>query len=399
MKILIISQYFWPESFKINDIAEYLGKCGHEVEVLTGIPNYPEGKYYKGYGVFKRRREEYKGINIKRVLLLPRGKGQSDKRLIPNYISYVVNGCISVFGMRRTHYDAALVFEVSPITQAYPAIFLKKLAKTPICMYIYDLWPDTLFSHGFSNSGIKRFLLKRCKNIYNSFDKLFITSKGFEQRLIEYGYKSENIEYIPQWVESRYKPVDATNKVRERFAIKATNFMVMFAGNLGFAQAIDIIIKAAECLKQNESIKFVFVGDGTEKQWCKDECGNKGINNCFFMERQSADDMPGILAEADSLLVTLKDRSNYSLTLPGRLQSFMACRKPLIVCANGETARVVEEARAGLTCPAEDADKLSECISKMAAMSEEELNLFGENGYRYACRNFDESTLLKKIEE
>lgn len=398
MKILIISQYFWPESFKINEIADYLHQSGHSVDVLTGIPNYPEGKYYKGYGVFKRRKEEYKGIRIKRVLLIPRGKGKSDLRLVPNYISYMLGSCIAAFNMSKNKYDAVLVFGVSPITQAYPAMLIKKLGNTPIFMYIYDLWPDTLFSHGLGGSLLKKIIVRKCVKIYKSFDRLFITSKGFKKRLLEYGCDDEKIRYIPQWVESRYQPVKAAGNIRRRFGFREDDFIVMFAGNLGFAQSVETVIECAFYLKHEDKIKIVFVGDGSVKQWCMNECGRKGLKNCFFMERQSADDMPGILAEADALLITLRNRDNYSLTLPGRLQSFMACRKPIIACANGETSNVVNEALAGLSCPADNPKELSECIIRMAGMSDEERNMYGINGFQYALKNFSEADLLKIIE-
>lgn len=398
MKILIISQYFWPESFKINTIAEYLRHRGHSVDVLTGIPNYPEGKYYKGYGVFKRRREEYKGIRIKRVLLFPRGRGKSDLRLVPNYISYVLSGCIAAFNLSKNRYDTALVFGVSPITQAYPAMLLKKLGNTPICMYIYDLWPDTLFSHGLGGRVLKKTIERECVKIYKSFDLLFITSKGFRKRLLEYGCDDEKIKYIPQWVEKRYRPVKADGKIRRRFGLRDDDFIVMFAGNLGFAQSVETIIECAFYLKHENHIKFVFVGDGSVKQWCMNECRRKEIDNCFFLERQSADNMPGILAEADALLITLRNRDNYSLTLPGRLQSFMASGKPVIACANGEAAKVVNEAHAGLSCPADNAKELSERIIRMAGMSYEERNMYGINAFQYALKNFNEADLLKTIE-
>jgi len=398
MKILIISQYFWPESFKINTIAEYLHQSGHSVDVLTGIPNYPEGKYYKGYGVFKRRNEEYKGIKIKRVLLLPRGKGKGDLRLVPNYISYMLSSCVAAFGISKNHYDTVLVFGVSPITQAYPAMLMKKLCNTPICMYIYDLWPDTLYSHGLSCNMLKKIVERKCVKIYKSFDRLFITSKGFRKRLLEYGCDDEKIRYIPQWVESRYKPVNATGNVRRRFGFLDNDFVVMFAGNLGFAQSVETIVECAFYLKHLKHIKFVFVGDGSVKQWCVNECRRREIDNCFFMERQSADNMPGILAEADALLITLRDRDNYSLTLPGRLQSFLACGKPVIACANGEVAEVVNEAHAGLSCQADNAKELSECIVRMAGMSDEERNMYGINGFQYALKNFNEADLLKMLE-
>lgn len=398
MKILIISQYFWPESFKINEIAEYLVKKGHEVEVLTGIPNYPHGKYYEGYGVFKKKDEVYEGIKIHRVFIAPRGTGRSDKRLIPNYLTYVVSASCAMLWRLNKKYDTVMVFAVSPITQAYPAMLLKKFKKTPLCMYLCDLWPDTLFSHGIGKSKIKSFLTNRCSAIYKRFDKMLTSSMGFGSRLIDYGCKAEDIEYFPNWAESIYMPVEGYDDVRKKFGIKSDDFVVMFAGNIGFAQSVDTIIAAAEILKEHDDIKFIFVGEGTEKQWCIDFCKEKNITSCYFLERQNVSNMSKVISESDVMLVTLKNKDNYALTLPSRVQSFMACKKPIIACANGETSRVIKEANAGLTCNGEDTKGLAECIKNMYEMPIKMREKFGQNGFDYNNSFFNEEILLSKME-
>ncbi len=397
MKILIVTQYFWPEDFKVNDIAKYLKKRGHNVEVLTGIPNYPGGHFYRDYGVFKKTKEEYEGISIRRVPIVPRGGGKNDLRLVPNYLSFVLSSCSAIMCMTGNEYDVVFVFNVSPITQAYAAMLLKKLIKIPICMYIYDLWPDTLFSHGLNRNIFRKPAVAECSRIYRSFDRLLITSHGFEKRLIDYGCLVEKIEYIPQWAEKIYKPMEPTYRIRKKFGIRKSDFVVMFAGNMGFAQDLETVVEATSFTLKNSTIKYIFVGDGTEKQRCIQLCKRTNPDNCYFLERQAAESMPEVIADADVMLVTLRDKDNYSLTLPSRVQSFMACKKPILVCAGGEVAKVVEEAGAGLTCGAGRSRDLADIIMRMADMSGKDRSKYGENGFSYVHKTFDEDKLLSAV--
>ena len=398
MKILIVSQYFWPENFSINAIAKYLVDQGHEVDVITGIPNYPQGKTFDGYGLFKNLHQDHDGINISRVWMKTRGTKGGDKRLILNYLSYAFNASIAMLGKLGKKYDATFVYEISPITQAYPAIALRKMKKVPMCLYVADLWPDTLFSHGLNGGSVKRILTKMCTYIYKKTDHIIAVNESFIESINGYTNSSRKISYIPQAVEKLYKPVPSTGELRKNLGIDEHDFIVMFAGNIGFAQSPKTIVEAANKTKENNRIHYVFIGDGTMKQECEDYCKDNNLNNVHFIGRKAQVEMPGLIAEADALLISLKNQSNYNLTLPGRTQAFMACGKPIICCANGETARVIKAAGCGLIAEADNADELAQRIIESSLMSKEDLNRMGSSGFKYSKVNYDMNNVYHKIE-
>lgn len=400
MKILIVSQYFWPESFQINEISKSLKELGHEIEVLTGIPNYPQGKFYDGYGIFKNRKQNYNGIKIHRVPIIPRGKKGGDKRLIPNYLSFVLMGSIAVLFKIFKKYDVILVYGTSPITQAYPALLLRWITKVPVCLYVYDLWPEALFAHGIGKKPfIKKLLYKIVYGIYKRSDKIFISSEGFRNSIISSGYDSKNLHYIPNWADDFYRPLESTGFLRKQLNLDKNTFIVMYAGNIGHAQSFDTVLEAAKILKDNKKIYFVILGDGTLKQWAENKAIEYGLKNIFFLGRKPAEEMPKYFAEADAMIVSLAKGYNRSLTLPGRVQAFMKSGKPILACADGETSRVIKESGAGLTCEAEDYVGLASMIKKISEMPKEELDKMKKNALNYYQRNFNKEKLLKKIEK
>ena len=399
MKILIVSQYFWPENFSINSIAKYLVEQGHSVDVLTGIPNYPQGKAFDGYGLFKNLHQDHEGVKISRVWMKTRGTKGGDKRLILNYLSYAFNASIAMLGRTGKKYDATFVYEMSPITQAYPALFLRKLNRVPMCLYVGDLWPDTLFSHGLNGGKVKKILTKMCSSIYKKTDHIIAVNESFLEPINRYTNNSRPISYIPQAVEDLYKPVQSTGELRKELGIDEKDFVVMFAGNIGFAQAPKTIVEAANKTRDNARIHYVFIGDGTLRQECEEYCRDNNLCNVHFIGRKPQEAMPALIAEADAMLITLKNQSNYNLTLPGRTQAFMACGKPIICCANGETARVIRSAECGLIAEADNAEDLANRISECSMMSKEALIHMGSCGLEYSKRNYDKNTVFHNIEK
>ena len=398
MKILIVSQYFWPENFSINAIAKYLHEQGHTVDILTGIPNYPQGKAYDGYGLLKKLHQNYDGIDIHRVWMKTRGQKGGDKRLILNYITYALDASVVMLTKLRKKYDATFVYAMSPITHAYPAIFLRKLKKVPMCLYVGDLWPDTLFSHGIGSKKVKTIITNACANIYKKSDCIIVTNESFYEPIKNYTKGTRKITYIPQAVEDIYKPLEGSNKLRKTLGIDDNDFVVMFAGNIGFAQSPKTIVEAAKITKLETRIHYVFVGDGTLKKECEEFCCENDLSNVHFIGRKPQDEMPSLIAQADAMLITLKDQSNYNLTLPGRTQAFMACGKPIICCANGETARVIRESKSGFTAQAENPSALSDIVIKCAKTDINELRKIGENGLLYSKEHYDRTSVFSKIE-
>lgn len=398
MKILIVSQYFWPENFSINAIAKFLVERGHEVDVLTGIPNYPHGKAFDGYGLFKNLHQKHDGVRISRVWIKTRGTKGGDKRLILNYISYAFNASVAMLGRLSNKYDATFVYEVSPITQAYPALFLRKLKKVPMCLYVADLWPDTLFSHGLSGGKVKRLLTKKCSSIYKRTDHIIAVNESFIEPINKYTNNSRPISFIPQAVESLYKPVQSNGELRKALGISDRDFVVMYAGNIGFAQSPKTIVEAANVTKGNTRIHYVFVGDGTLRRECEEYCVDNNLVNVHFVGRKPQDEMPKLIAESDAMFITLKNQSNYNLTLPGRTQAFMACGKPVVCCANGETARVIKKAGCGLIAEADNANELAKIIIEFSEMSNDDLTQMGTNGLNYSKKYYDMNTVFQNIE-
>ncbi|CUO44221.1 group 1 glycosyl transferase [Clostridium disporicum] len=394
MKILVVSQYFWPEEFRINDICEGLIEQGHEVEVLTGIPNYPHGNFFEGHSIFKPGVKEYKGAKIRRVPLVPRGKDNFIK-LGLNYISYTITASIASLGLLFNKYDRVFVFQLSPITLAIPGIIVSKIKKIPSIIYVQDLWPESLFSiKEVNNTKVRGILDKICSSIYKSFDKLLITSKSFEEELVNKGVSREKIDYFPQWAEDFYSLNESSKKNNKE------EFVITFAGNIGKAQSVDTIIKAAKLAKKNKNIKWQILGDGSEFKYIKSLVNEFKLNETVsLLGRKPASDMPKYFSESDALIVTLKDDKVWRATLPAKVQSYMASGKPILAAISGEGNSVIKQSKCGLVGEAEDHIKLYENVIELYNMSEEEREILGNNGKKYFEDNFTRKILLNKLEQ
>ena len=395
MKILIITPHFWPEEFRINDIAIGLKEKGHEVDVLTNIPNYPYGKYFDNYSIFKNRKQNYNGIGIKRLFVIPRGNS-SKIMLILNYLTFMLSGIINVPWILRQKYDRILVYQTTPITVAIPAIIVKLISKVPIHIYILDLWPENLFTIvNISNSFIKNMSHKVCSYIYKSFDKVYIASRGFSKKLSH--IDKEKIEYIPQWAENLYKN-DSYIKDENIEKLYENKTNIVFAGNIGKAQSIDTIINAANICKTNKNIQWIILGDGSEKKYLDDKIIELKLDNIKVLGRKPMEDMPKYFSRADALLVTLTKDELFKITVPAKVQSYMASGKPIIGCISGEGKKLIEEANCGFTCEAEDYKYLSEIVLKIDKMDKSKLNKFGLNALNYFNDNFDREIVLDNME-
>ncbi len=393
MKILVVTQYFWPEEFRINDICKGLLKEGHQVEVLTGMPNYPKGNIYEGYSNLGPFQEEYNGIKIKRIPIIPRGK-DSSILLALNYISYMVAGSIRVIPLLFKKYDRVFMFQTSPITAAVPAMIYSRLKKVPSYVYIQDIWPETFYTIvPIKNEKIKKVLKKICTSIYKSFDKILISSRGFSDILIESKISKEKIVYFPQWAENLYMKKVLVEKKQE-------DFVLTFAGNIGKAQSVDTIIKAANLSRNNKSIKWHILGDGSELENIEGLVKQYGLEDTVkLLGRKPVSEMPKYFSASDVLLVTLREDGILKITLPAKVQSYMAAGKPIISAITGEGSKVIEDSKCGFTGEAEDFEKLYENAMKLYEMSEEERNIMGLRGQQYFKENFTKEKLLNQLSE
>ena len=387
MKILVVCQYYHPELVRITDICEELVKIGHQVTVLTDIPNYPMGDIYKGYDKGKNRIEKINGVDVQRVFTVPR-KSNAIMRLL-NYHSF------SFFSKKyikklKDDYDVVFVNQLSPVMMANAAIRYKRKYNKKVIMYCLDLWPESLCAGGIKkNSLIYKLYFVISKKIYKNMDKILVTSKSFIEYLKEsFNIEQNIIDYLPQYAESIFDKGSCKKQMNNKIDL-------LFAGNIGKAQSLDTIIDAANMMKMNEKIFFHIVGDGQELERLKKKTKELELKNVIFYGRQPLNDMPKFYKKADAMLVTLCGDSLISSTLPGKVQTYMAAGKPIIGAANGETKNVIEEANCGFCGIADDAKVFAQNIQKFIdCKSKEKL---GQNAFSYYKNNFAKDKFINRL--
>jgi len=396
MKILLVTQYFFPENFKSNDIAFELSKKGHEVTVLTGLPNYPEGKIHPDYGFFKKRTEIINGVKVIRTLLIPRGKG-GGIRLFLNYFSWAFFASLRALTLAfQKKFDVILVHEPSPITQGFPAIVVKKIQRIPLYFWVLDLWPESLTSAGgINNKIVLSFFTKIVQYIYNNSDKILISSKGFKESVLTKGNYEEKLVYFPNWAEDSILKGNSDYNIPEL----PKGFKILFAGNIGVAQDVDSIIKTSLILKEKLDIHFVFVGDGRSKKQLEDFVRENDLSKTVhFLGRFPIEAMKTFFDQSDILLVSLKDELIFNLTVPAKLQAYMCTKKTILGMLNGEGASIIKEANCGFSVNAGDSEALAKEIIKLYEMDKQERDLFGENGFKYFEENFTMTKCINNLE-
>ena len=398
MNILIVTNHFWPENFPINILARGLHDRGHQVTVLTGIPNYPAGKFYPGYGLFQRLVDEHQGIKILHVPLIPRGRGGT-LQLFLNYLSSALCASFLATVWCRGAIDLILVYETSPVTVGFPALVLKRLRNIPIMFWVQDLWPESLSATGAVSSGFilgLTGLLVRW--IYRGSDLILAQSRAFFPSIEKYGGPGKEIVYFPNSAEDFYHPVTVEAGAAER-TLLPRGFRLMFAGNIGAAQDFETILSAAELLKDQQDLHWVILGDGRRRAWVEEQVRARELTGTVrLLGRYPAEAMPRFFALADALLVTLKKEPIFALTIPSKMQSYLACGRPIVTALDGEGSRVVAEAGAGLTGPAGDPQALAKNALAMYRLSNSQRQTMGLRGRAYFERHFKREMLLDRLE-
>ena len=397
MKILIISQYFKPENFRINDLAEQLIEKKHKVTVLTGLPNYPKGKLFKGYNFFSFGRYYENRLSIIRVPIIPRFSSKG-WQLFLNYFSFALSASlISPFISKK--YDLIFVYEPSPFTVGIPAVLIKKFIKKPIIFWVQDLWPESLEAAGKIKSPVVIYLIsKMVRWIYKNCDVVLVQSKGFINSVINSGAMKEKIIYIPNWAENEYI-LTPKNTNFDNLDFPKNGFKVLFAGNLGAAQSLNTIIKAAVTLKNSE-INWIIVGDGRYKKYLMENINDNSLQDkFFFIDQQPLSNMSNLFSSSDVLLVTLLKKHIFSLTVPGKIQSYMASGKPIVAAIDGEGFNIINNSKSGIAVKAEDHESLANAILNMSKMNKSDLDNMGKMGFKYYQDNFNRESLIQKIEK
>ncbi len=385
MKILVICQYYFPEPFRISDICEEFVRQGHEVLVVTGTPNYPMGEIYPGYENGGKMDEILNGVKVHRCITTPRKTGALNR--LKNYFSYPIASKKYIKTLDDS-FDVVFVNQLSPVMMADAGIWYKKKYNKKLVLYCLDLWPESLCVGGIKKgSAIYKVFKAVSKRVYQAADKLLITSRSFRDYLKGmFDIADERITYLPQYAEAQFLNL----KEKGRGEI----FNLLFAGNIGTAQSAETIVEAARLLK-NEKVMFHIVGDGIELETVKKQA--EGLENIVFYGRKPLEEMPRYYEIADAMLVTLTNDPIISLTLPGKVQTYMAAGKPIVGAINGETSLVLKEAQGGYCGPAGAADMLAANIQKL--MVSGKAQMIGRRNREYYLERFSKEQFIEKLTE
>lgn len=399
MKILIVSQYFYPENFRINDLALGLRERGHEVKVLTGFPNYPGGTFFNGYGLFGPYRETYNGVEIIRAPLFTRGKRKSF-RLVINYFSYALSASILGPFRLREHFDVIFVYQISPVTVGVPALVMKFFRKCPIVFWAIDLWPQTLVTTKVLKSKLLISCVRRLVTfLYKFSDRILVSSPGFVKPVLEHNIKPEKITVWPQWAENFYERKVFKDQELPYSEIPK-GFVVMFAGNLGTSQSLETVIEAATLLRHQSGINWVILGDGYLKPWLEKQIKERKLESVVhLLGTRPPTAMPAYFYLADALLVSYRQDPLFDLNIPAKFPSYLAASKPILASLDGVVAKIVNESQCGYVSEAGDPEGLASSVLKMYSLSQSERKEMGQRGFHYYKANFDREMLFTKLED
>ena len=395
LNLLVVTQYFWPENFQINLIVRELVARGHRVTVLTGKPNYPAGRFYEGYSFFGQAEEQWEGAHVLRLPLIPRGNNHR-LGLLLNYLSFpAIAWFLGPRRLRDARFDAIFVYAPSPLFVGLPALRLQRLWGVPMLYWLQDLWPESVaLAGGIRSNLVLNAIAKVVAHIYHGSARVVIQSRAFQADVEAAGIPPDRIVYFPQTATAHFRPLPRSEAVEED-KLLPKGFRVMFAGNIGSAQDFGTLLAAAERLRDHAEIQWIIVGDGRRRPWVAAEVRRRGLEHCVHLPGLFPEEaMPRFFAQADALLVTLEGKRIYSLTIPTKVQAYLASGKPIIAGLDGEGARVIEEAGAGLTAPASDPAALAARVLEMSRLSEAERAEMGRRARAYAEREFDKDRLI-----
>lgn len=398
MRLQFISQYFHPEQFSNSRIAKGLVDRGVEVEVICCVPNYPEGVFYDGYSNKVRRHETWNGVSIHRVRTIPRGKRA--RQLIANYLAYAFFSPFKAFRLaRKQRPDAVFVSLLSPISQASAGIFIKKIFGVPLVYWVQDIWPESAtVNYNIKSPLIVRPLTWICGWFYRQADLVLVQSQAFPPMITRFGVSESDVQVFPNSAAPLYRPVAPEDARSAEALVSGNGFKIMFAGNIGSSQGFDNIIETADLLVSRRLIDWIIIGEGRDLPRVKAMVREKGLENRFkFLGRHPEDSMPSFFAHADAMLVSLAKSEIFSLTVPYKVQSYMACGKPIIASMVGEGARVIEDAKAGVTAAPDDPHALADRICELIDSGREALNEMGGNARAFYDENYDETHLMDSL--
>lgn len=400
-KILVVCQHFWPESFRINDIVEYLLEKNIEVDVLCGRPNYPSGKLSEGYTLFNRRKENFKGATIYRSFEVPRGNN-SNKRIFLNYVSFPLSSIFHIPQLLFKKYDRILLYQLSPVMMTVAGIIIGKLRRTETVMYVLDLWPENLFSVlNIKNKAMRALVTKISHWHYKKADKLVALSQAMKQRLLEItGKSNDDIIVLPQAAETLYETHIEDGDLIDRFK---DTFNVVFTGNISPAQSFSTMINAAEIIKNKgiSDIRWVIVGDGMSRKGVEKEIKRRNLSDVFVFEgHKPVSDMPKYTNVADVLVGCLVKSELLEATIPAKVMSYIASAKPIVLAMDGEVQELIEDKiNCGYVGPTEDAAAFANNIMRVYNLSTKERSKLSLNAQKYHFKYLERNIILGKLIE
>ncbi|WBA13972.1 glycosyltransferase family 4 protein [Salinivibrio proteolyticus] len=394
MRILVVSQYFWPENFRINDLCISLTERGHDVTVLTGKPNYPDGELFPEYISEPECYDNLSGIKIIRASILPRKKGGLN--LFLNYISFVVSAAYKgAKTLRKRDFDVVLACQLSPVTSVLPAIFIKKKKKIPLVMWSLDLWPESLQAVGAVKSDRVIGIIGRLVSyVYKHCDLILAQSEEYLSAIEKRDASGTPKVIFPNWAEDIFSINRKDNYDRD-------NINIIFAGNIGDAQGFDALVECAKLIKESDlRVQFSIIGDGRRRQRLEEEIKKFDLEEIIILfGKHPLDAMPRFYAKADAALVSLKSNDVFSRTIPGKVQSYMLASLPILGMIDGSTSKLIDIAKCGITCGSDDYRALFNNIKIFCNLSSEKRRAMGLSGYRYASTEFNKEKLITRLEK
>lgn len=399
LRVAFISQYFYPEQFSNNAMVEELVQRGHDVEVVCCVPNYGRDEFFEGYSNKNRRIETLMGARVYRAHTIPRGHTRF--QLVLNYLWFPVSGSWTIWRRIKGRPDVSFVSMPSPLLQALPAIFLRWRKGTPIIMWVQDLWPGSvLLNLEIKNKILKKLLGGICAWIHRKADLVLVQSEAFRSTIEAHGVAAEKIVYFPNTAPATFRPLQGSEARDVSRLIPDGKFVLMFAGNIGESQDFDTLLSAASILREKKELAWVIVGSGRDEPRVRQKVEQLGLTDAFvFAGRHPADDMPSFFHHADAMIVSLDDNEVFDLTVPYKIQGYMACGKPILASLNGEGARKISESGAGLVAPASSPEKLAATITSMMELSESERQKMGRLGQEYFLREWSQSVVYGRLEK
>lgn len=389
-KLTIFTNHYYPENFRINALSQKFGEV-FAVTVISQVPNYPAGDFYAGYSNHKKRHEVINNVNVKRLPVIPRK--QSSFMLALNYFSYIVS--TYTYGLfTRKPVDHVFVYSTSPIFLAWGALKLAKRKKIKSTLYLLDLWPESMImALDLKNKALIKLLAKISLNIYQRFDKIVVSSASFIDDLVSRGIERTKIVHIPQHADEITAEPIKLKKLTDKVKI-------IFTGNIGEAQGLDLLVKAAKILVNDNFFDFqiTLVGDGRYKSRLINLVTENNLTNYFkFIDQVPFSEIYGLLKENHFGYVSLLDVDPLNKTLPAKIQSYMAYGIPILASASGEVVKTIKKANCGIIAKADDAQDLAQKIKTIKNLDDEILASYGHSGHEFSKNNYDIELISKEF--